>query len=118
MIAPKTGMDSGGSLKCIDEARGGQRIWAEPAAEIEKSCCNAQDNNSNAHQASHGTASQGRWLFFRGRGRVTRQRFAPIRLQANLFLEPHIDFRPADNIHPRSIDVQRSPGFRGVRHAA
>jgi len=38
-------------------------------------------------------------------------------LQANLFLEPHIDFRPADNVHPRPIDVQRSPGFRGVRHA-
>ena len=30
-------------------------------------------------------------------------------LQANLFLEPHIDFRPADNVHPRPIDVQRSP---------
>jgi hypothetical protein len=56
-------------------------------------------------------------LFFRGRGRVTRQLFAPMPLQANLFLEPHIDFRPADNVHPRPIDVQRSPGFRGARHA-
>jgi hypothetical protein len=61
MIAPKTGMDSGGSLKCIDESRGRQRIWAEPAAQIEKSSYNAKDNNCNAHQSSQGTSSsQGR----------------------------------------------------------
>src|SRR5580704_2447975 len=92
MIAPKTGMDSAGSLKCIDESRGRQRIRAEPAAQIEKCSCNAQDNNCNAHQSS-----EGRW-FFRGRGRVTRQLFAPMPLQVNLFLKPHRDFRPADKI--------------------
>ena len=32
-------------------------------------------------------------------------------LQANLFLEPHIDFRPTDTVHPRPIDVQSFPGF-------
>src|SRR5579863_8564939 len=36
MIAAKTGMKSGGALKCIDESRGSQRIGAEPAAQIEK----------------------------------------------------------------------------------
>jgi hypothetical protein len=100
-------MDSGGSLKCVDESRGGQRIWAKPAAQIEKSSCNAQDNNSNAHQSSQDASScQGRWLFFSGRGRVTRQLFAPTPLQANLFLEPQIDFQSTGNIHRRSIDVQ------------
>lgn len=33
-------------------------------------------------------------------------------------LSPTSDFRLVDKIHPRSIDVQRSPGFRGVRHVA
>src|SRR4029077_3465057 len=89
MIAPKTGMDSVGPLKCIDESRGRQRIWAKPATQIEESSCNAQDNNSNAHHSSQRAASaQGRWLFFRGRGRVTRQLFAPMPLLANLFPEP------------------------------
>jgi hypothetical protein len=35
-------------------------------------------------------------------------------LQANSFLESQIDFRQADNIHPRPIDVQSSPGFRRI----
>jgi len=79
MIAPKTGMDSPGPLKCVDESRGRQRIGAEPAAQIEKSSGNAQDNHSNAHESSqHAASSQGRWLFFRRSGRVTRQRFAPM----------------------------------------
>lgn len=82
-------MESASPFKCVDELRGRQGVWAEPAAQIEKSSCNAQDNNSNAHQSSQRAASaQGGWLFFRGRSRVTRQLFAPMPLQVNLFLEP------------------------------
>ena len=116
MIAAETGMDSVVPFKLVDEPRGRQRLWAEPAAQIEKSCHNAQNHNSNAHQSWQRAASaQGRWLFFRGRGRVTRQLFAPMPLQANLFLEPHIDFQPTDNVHPRPIDAQYSPAFQSGR---
>ncbi len=51
MIAAETGKDSVGPLKCVDEPRRRQRVWAEPAAQIEKSCHNAQNDNSNAPQS-------------------------------------------------------------------
>src|SRR5271154_6439374 len=42
MIAAETGIDSVGPLKRVDEPRGRQRVWTEPAAQIEKSSRNAQ----------------------------------------------------------------------------
>lgn len=109
MIAAKTGMNSVVPFKLVNEPRGRQRLWAEPAAQIKKSCHNAQNHNSNARQSRQRAASaQGRWLFFRGRGRITRQLFAPMPCWSTYSWSP-IHFQTIDNVHPRPIDMQYSP---------
>ena len=57
MIEAKTGIDSIGAFKSVDEPRRRQRVWAEPAAQIEKPCHHAQNHNSNARQSEQCAAS-------------------------------------------------------------